>query len=161
MHPDDLHKTRVIKILDMSEIADDRQHSPPRNLRPMRESNAGSAIWLYDEQTPLHKTQENRSKFLRRQINLIQVMSSRYPTRALGKTGEHVSASNPPLFHINWSSVGFGAMGMSAFYGRTPSDEENFKVLSAAADMGVTFWDTANVYGSGRNEGISMIWESK
>jgi hypothetical protein len=29
----------------------------------------------------------------------------------------------------------------------------NFKVLTRAADMGVTFWDTADVYGNGHNEG--------
>ena len=50
-------------------------------------------------------------------------------------------------------TVGFGAMGMSAFYGPTKTEEENFKVLSRAADMGVTFWDTADVYGNGHNEG--------
>ena len=46
-------------------------------------------------------------------------------------------------------------MGMSAFYGPTKTEEENFKVLSRAADMGVTFWDTADVYGNGHNEGTS------
>lgn len=44
-------------------------------------------------------------------------------------------------------------MGMSAFYGPTKPEEENFKVLTRAADIGVTFWDTADVYGNGRNEG--------
>ena len=43
---------------------------------------------------------------------------------------------------------------MSAFYGPTKTEEENFKVLTRAADMGVTFWDTADVYGNGHNEGI-------
>jgi len=44
---------------------------------------------------------------------------------------------------------------MSAFYGPTKTEEENFKVLTRAADLGVTFWDTADVYGFGHNEGIS------
>lgn len=44
---------------------------------------------------------------------------------------------------------------MSAFYGPTKTAEENFKVLTRAADMGVTFWDTADVYGNGHNEGTS------
>jgi aryl-alcohol dehydrogenase-like predicted oxidoreductase len=48
-------------------------------------------------------------------------------------------------------------MGMSAFYGPTKSEEENHKVLSAAADMGVRFWDTADVYGVGHNEGFSWL----
>ena len=53
--------------------------------------------------------------------------------------------------------VGFGAMGMSFGYGPRKSEEENFKVLSRAADMGVTFWDTADVYGFGHNEGARSI----
>jgi aryl-alcohol dehydrogenase-like predicted oxidoreductase len=48
-------------------------------------------------------------------------------------------------------------MGMSAFYGPTKTEEENFKVLSRAADMGVTFWDTADVYGYGHNEGTASL----
>ncbi|KIL64879.1 hypothetical protein M378DRAFT_162740 [Amanita muscaria Koide BX008] len=45
------------------------------------------------------------------------------------------------------SALGFGAMGISAFYGATESDEERFKVLDAAYEEGCTFWDTADVYG--------------
>jgi aryl-alcohol dehydrogenase-like predicted oxidoreductase len=42
-------------------------------------------------------------------------------------------------------------MGMSAFYG--PTDEErSLKTLNRALDLGMTFWDTADVYGSGANE---------
>jgi aryl-alcohol dehydrogenase-like predicted oxidoreductase len=44
-------------------------------------------------------------------------------------------------------------MGMSFAYGPRQSEEESFKVLTRAADMGVTFWDTADVYGYGHNEG--------
>jgi predicted oxidoreductase len=44
-------------------------------------------------------------------------------------------------------------MGMSFGYGPRKSEEENSKVLTRAADMGVTFWDTADVYGYGHNEG--------
>jgi aryl-alcohol dehydrogenase-like predicted oxidoreductase len=44
-------------------------------------------------------------------------------------------------------------MGMSSFYGPTKAEEENFEVLSHAADIGVRFWDTADVYGSGHSEG--------
>jgi hypothetical protein len=47
-------------------------------------------------------------------------------------------------------------MGMSAFYGPTKTQEENFKVLTRAADIGVTFWDTADVYGNGHNEGSAI-----
>ncbi|KAH7928626.1 Aldo/keto reductase [Leucogyrophana mollusca] len=56
-----------------------------------------------------------------------------YPTRKIGV--DDVSA------------IGFGAMGISAFYGQVESDEERFKVLDAAYESGCTFWDTANIYG--------------
>ncbi|KAF8880469.1 NADP-dependent oxidoreductase domain-containing protein [Gymnopilus junonius] len=38
-------------------------------------------------------------------------------------------------------------MGLSAFYGPVPSDEERFKVLDAAFDAGCRTWDSADVYG--------------
>jgi len=58
-----------------------------------------------------------------------------YPTRKIGKDNTLVSA------------IGFGAMGISAFYGDTEPDEERLKVLDAAFQNGCTFWDTANIYG--------------
>ncbi|KAJ7186833.1 NADP-dependent oxidoreductase domain-containing protein [Mycena filopes] len=45
------------------------------------------------------------------------------------------------------SEIGFGAMGISSFYGATEPDEERFKVLDAAHAGGCTHWDTAHVYG--------------
>ncbi|MCS5735885.1 aldo/keto reductase [Herbiconiux daphne] len=49
------------------------------------------------------------------------------------------------------SSIGLGAMGMSAFYG--PSDEqESIATLRHAIDSGVTFIDTAEAYGPFENE---------
>ncbi|KAF7439845.1 hypothetical protein PC9H_000182 [Pleurotus ostreatus] len=47
---------------------------------------------------------------------------------------------------VNVSALGFGAMGISAFYGPTEPDEERFKVLDAAYEAGCRFWDTADVY---------------
>ncbi|KAJ7691660.1 NADP-dependent oxidoreductase domain-containing protein [Mycena metata] len=44
-------------------------------------------------------------------------------------------------------AIGFGAMGLSSFYGQVDSDEERFKVLDAAHAAGCTFWDTADMYG--------------
>ncbi|KAJ7778912.1 NADP-dependent oxidoreductase domain-containing protein [Mycena metata] len=46
-----------------------------------------------------------------------------------------------------FSAIGFGAMGLSSFYGQVDSDEERFKVLDAAHAAGCTFWDTADMYG--------------
>jgi aryl-alcohol dehydrogenase-like predicted oxidoreductase len=49
------------------------------------------------------------------------------------------------------SALGLGCMGMSEFYG--PSDEaESLTTIRRAIDLGVTFLDTADIYGIGRNE---------
>lgn len=37
-------------------------------------------------------------------------------------------------------------MGLSGFYGKTGSDEDRFKILDKAYDMGETFWDSADIY---------------
>lgn len=49
------------------------------------------------------------------------------------------------------SAIGFGAMGISSFYG--PSDEsEGITTIRRAHELGVTFFDTAELYGWGENE---------
>jgi aryl-alcohol dehydrogenase-like predicted oxidoreductase len=49
------------------------------------------------------------------------------------------------------SSLGLGCMGMSEFYG--PADDpQSIATLRRALDLGVTFIDTADIYGIGRNE---------
>lgn len=49
------------------------------------------------------------------------------------------------------SAIGLGCMGMSEFYG--PRDDETaFQVLSAAVDLGIDFFDTADMYGPHHNE---------
>ncbi|EKM54066.1 uncharacterized protein PHACADRAFT_196501 [Phanerochaete carnosa HHB-10118-sp] len=45
------------------------------------------------------------------------------------------------------TSIGFGAMGLSAFYGKLLPDEERLKLLDAVYEQGCTNWDTANMYG--------------
>jgi aryl-alcohol dehydrogenase-like predicted oxidoreductase len=49
------------------------------------------------------------------------------------------------------SAMGLGCMGMSEFYG-AHDDNESLKTLAHAIDLGVTFWDTADVYGPFTNE---------
>jgi len=49
------------------------------------------------------------------------------------------------------SSLGLGCMGMSEFYGPR-NEQESIATLRRALDLGVTFLDTADVYGLGRNE---------
>ena len=49
------------------------------------------------------------------------------------------------------SAVGFGAMSFGGFYG--PTDEAcSMRTLARALELGVDFWDTANVYGEGSSE---------
>ena len=60
-------------------------------------------------------------------------------TRRLGKTGRRVSA------------VGFGAWAVGADWGAV-DDRESLAAMNAAVDAGVTFFDTADVYGDGRSE---------
>ncbi|MBS1818428.1 MAG: aldo/keto reductase [Acidobacteria bacterium] len=59
--------------------------------------------------------------------------------RMLGRSGLQVSA------------IGLGCMGMSQAYG-TRDDDESKATLLRALDLGVTFLDTADVYGAGANE---------
>ncbi|MBC7667351.1 MAG: aldo/keto reductase, partial [Gemmatimonadaceae bacterium] len=50
------------------------------------------------------------------------------------------------------SAIGLGCMGMSWAYGPAPDKAETFKVLARAVELGVTFFDTAEVYGPYVNE---------
>jgi aryl-alcohol dehydrogenase-like predicted oxidoreductase len=54
---------------------------------------------------------------------------------------------------LSVSALGYGAMGISLAYG--PSDEkEGIETIRRAHDLGVTFFDTAELYGQGENERI-------
>ena len=60
-------------------------------------------------------------------------------TRTLGRSGLTVSA------------LGLGCMGMSEFYGEA-SETDSIATIHRALDLGVTFLDTADMYGRGHNE---------
>jgi aryl-alcohol dehydrogenase-like predicted oxidoreductase len=50
------------------------------------------------------------------------------------------------------SALGLGCMGMSWAYGPAPEKAETFRLLARAVELGVTFFDTAEVYGPFVNE---------
>jgi len=70
-------------------------------------------------------------------------MADTLPTRTLG------SAANGTELTV--SALGLGCMGMSAFYGAL-DETESTATLHAALDAGVTFLDTADMYGPFTNE---------
>jgi aryl-alcohol dehydrogenase-like predicted oxidoreductase len=61
-------------------------------------------------------------------------------TRKLGTSSLEVSA------------LGFGCMGLSFGYGPAVANAEGIKIIRKAVDLGVTFFDTAEVYGPYTNE---------
>jgi aryl-alcohol dehydrogenase-like predicted oxidoreductase len=64
------------------------------------------------------------------------------PRRKLGTNGLEVSA------------LGFGCMGISQSYGRPLSRADGIAIIRAAVEGGVTFFDTAEVYGPYANEDV-------
>src|SRR5438445_6549613 len=54
--------------------------------------------------------------------------------------------------NLEVSAIGLGCMGMSWSYGPAKDKQEMISLLRAAVDRGVTFFDTAEVYGPFTNE---------
>lgn len=53
---------------------------------------------------------------------------------------------------ISVSVIGLGCMGLSEFYGEPTQESEAIHLLQRAVDMGITHFDTAEIYGQGHNE---------
>src|SRR3954470_17730580 len=62
--------------------------------------------------------------------------------RTLGSGGPEVSA------------IGYGCMGLDYGYGPATDRQEGIRVIRAAVDRGVTFFDTAEAYGPFTNEAL-------
>ena len=56
------------------------------------------------------------------------------------------------LRHLTVSAIGLGCMNLSHAYGVPPSEGEGGALLNRALDLGITFLDTAALYGGGANE---------
>src|SRR4029077_3989383 len=54
--------------------------------------------------------------------------------------------------NLEVSTLGFGCMGMSFGFGPPGDKQEMISVIRAAVELGVTFFDTAEVYGPFTNE---------
>ena len=66
----------------------------------------------------------------------------------MNKLPERTLGSN-----IKVGAMGYGAMGLSEFYGPT-NDQQSLKLLHSIIDNGVTLIDTADMYGRGHNESL-------
>jgi len=77
-------------------------------------------------------------------FNTSSAMAAQLPTRPLGKNGPQVTA------------LGFGLMGLSAFYGTPKPDKERLALLDHVYESGERFWDTADMYGD--NEDLLGQW---
>jgi aryl-alcohol dehydrogenase-like predicted oxidoreductase len=53
---------------------------------------------------------------------------------------------------ISVSAIGLGCMGLSEFYGEPTHESEAINLLHRAVDLGITHFDTAEIYGQGHNE---------
>src|SRR2546428_10338852 len=54
--------------------------------------------------------------------------------------------------NLEVSAIGLGCMGMSSAYGPAPAKQEMISLLRKAVERGITFFDTAQMYGPFTNE---------
>lgn len=68
------------------------------------------------------------------------------PTRPLGRNGPQVAR------------LGFGTMGLSAFYGPPKPDSERLAILDKAYELGETFWDSGKCSNLSLSLLLPFIW---
>src|SRR5438128_4949701 len=83
---------------------------------------------------------DRRAQRLRPFLSIKAVLGGKMQKRKLGKSNLEVSA------------LGLGCMGMSFSYGPPADKQEMIALIRAAVERGVTFFDTAEVYGPFTNE---------
>src|SRR5437016_7237411 len=83
---------------------------------------------------------DRRAQRLRQFLSIEPVLGGKMQKRKLGKSNLEVSA------------LGLGCMGMSFSYGPPADKQEMIALIRAAVERGVTFFDTAEVYGPFTNE---------
>src|SRR6266550_806837 len=69
-----------------------------------------------------------------------------------GLEGETTQKRKLGKSNLEVSAIGLGCMGMSFSYGPPKDKKEMTDLLHAAVDRGITFFDTAEVYGPFTNE---------
>jgi len=82
-----------------------------------------------------------------------------------GKTKSKTSSSNMLQRSLGkqglvCSAQGFGAMGLTAFYGNAVSDDHVVTVLKRCLELGINFIDTAEVYQAKQSDGTILFNES-
>jgi len=68
------------------------------------------------------------------------------------KQARYLSMKNLGKTTLQISNQGLGCMSMSEFYGKPLPDDQAFKLFNKAYELGINFFDTADMYGCGDNE---------
>src|SRR5580693_7530709 len=115
-------------------------------------SSAAAEVWFAQGPGALKKAwrrkdkEPGRCRRYNRQVVIGQ--------RSYGQKSERRTVKKRKLGKSNLevSAVGLGCMGMSASYGEPKDKQEMISLLRTAVDRGITFFDTAEVYGPFTNE---------